>query len=102
MKYALLVAAAGVLAGCASAPTPTTDPMQRDAAPYVEVPDYDHAMVCDTRYDDLQKCEAAIKQLCGPRGFLDLRIRPLRQPGTDTASSTSRLLQLQCKPRSTP
>lgn len=100
MKLALTTAlAALVLAGCASTAT-TQDPMVRDAGAYVEAPDYEHAMVCDTRYDDLAKCEAAIKNLCGTRGFLDLRIRPLREPGTSAASATHRLLQLQCKPRS--
>lgn len=99
MKLALTtVLAALVLVGCASAPAPQ-DPMVRDASAYVEAPDYDHAMVCDTRYDDLAKCEAAIKHLCGERGFLDLRIRPLREPGASAASATHRLLQLQCKPR---
>ena len=41
----------------------------------------------------------ALKALCGKRGFLDLRIRPLREPGSDVDSATHRLLQLQCKPR---
>ncbi|WP_284336971.1 hypothetical protein [Comamonas sp. NoAH] len=96
MKYMLLAATAALaLAGCAT----QTDPMMRDAAPYVATPDYEHALVCDTRYDDLRKCEATIKQLCGNRGFLDLRIRPLREPGSSVDSSTHRLLQLQCKPR---
>ena len=49
--------------------------------------------------DDLHKCEATLKSLCGDRGFLDLRIRPLREPGSSVDSSTHRLLQLQCKPR---
>ena len=89
-----------LLAGCATTtttpPTPTSGPAA--LKPYVEKPDYDHAMVCDISKDDLQKCEAVIKQLCGARGFVDLRIRPLREPGTESASSTMRLLQLQCKP----
>lgn len=96
MKFIMLAAAAALtLAGCA---TPT-DPMVKDAAAYVAQPDYEHAMVCDIRHDDLQKCEATLKQLCGDRGFLDLRIRPLREPGSSVDSSTHRLLQLQCKPR---
>lgn len=96
MKFMLLAATAALaLAGCA---TPT-DPMVKDAAAYVATPDYEHALVCDTRYDDLQKCEATLKQLCGTRGFLDLRIRPLREPGSSVDSSSHRLLQLQCKPR---
>lgn len=99
MKFALLASAAAlVLAGCA-APAGPTDPMAKDAAAYVAKPDYEHAMVCDTRYDDLQKCEATLKSLCGSRGFLDLRIRPLREPGSSADSATHRLLQLQCKPR---
>lgn len=96
MKFMLLAATAALtLAGCA---TPT-DSMVKDVAPYVATPDYEHALVCDTRYDDLQKCEATLKQLCGSRGFLDLRIRPLREPGSSVDSSSHRLLQLQCKPR---
>ena len=96
MKFALLAASAALaLAGCAT----TADPMAKDAAAYVAKPDYEHAMVCDTRYDDLQKCEATLKSLCGGRGFLDLRIRPLREPGSSVDSSTHRLLQLQCKLR---
>lgn len=96
MKFALLAAtAAVVLAGCAT----QQDPMAKDAAAYVAKPDYEHAMVCDTRHDDLQKCEATLKKLCGERGFLDLRIRPLREPGAAVDSATHRLLQLQCKPR---
>lgn len=96
MKFIMLAAAAALtLAGCAT----QTDPMAKDAAAYVAKPDYEHAMVCDTRYDDLQKCEAALKAMCGERGFLDLRIRPLREPGSSVDSSTHRLLQLQCKPR---
>lgn len=96
MKFMLLAATAALaLAGCA---TPA-DPMVKDAAAYVTTPDYEHALVCDTRYDDLQKCEATLKQLCGTRGFLDLRIRPLREPGSSVDSSSHRLLQLQCKPR---
>lgn len=94
MKYILLAAAAALtLASCAA----QKDPMVKDVAPYVAKPDYEHAMVCDTRYDDLQKCEATLKQLCGDRGFLDLRIRPLREPGASVDSTTHRLLQLQCK-----
>lgn len=58
---------------------PTT-PWLGEGAPYVVTPDYDHAMVCDTRYDDLRKCEEALKALCGKRGFLDLRIRPCASP----------------------
>ncbi|MFZ7310847.1 MULTISPECIES: hypothetical protein [Comamonas] len=97
MKYMLLATAAALaLAGCA---TQSADPMAKEAAPYVAKPDYEHAMVCDTRYDDLQKCEATLKSLCGERGFLDLRIRPLREPGASVDSSTHRLLQLQCKAR---
>ncbi|MEG0413375.1 MAG: hypothetical protein RR584_11010, partial [Comamonas sp.] len=62
MKFAMLAATAAlVLAGCAT----QTDPMAKDAAPYVAKPDYEHALVCDTRYDDLQKCEATLKMLCG-------------------------------------
>lgn len=96
MKYMLLAAAAALtMAGCAT----QVDPMAKDAALYVAKPDYEHAMVCDTRHDDLQKCEATLKQLCGERGFLDLRIRPLREPGASVDSATHRLLQLQCKPR---
>jgi hypothetical protein len=89
------VASVVVLAGCAT----STDHMAQEGAPYVAKPDYEHAMVCDTRYDDLHKCEATIKQLCGDRGFLDLRIRPLREPGASVDSATHRLLQLQCKAR---
>lgn len=97
MKNMLLATAAALaLAGCA---TQSADPMVKEAAPYVAKPDYEHAMVCDTRYDDLQKCEATLKSLCGERGFLDLRIRPLREPGASVDSSTHRLLQLQCKAR---
>lgn len=96
MKFVMLAATAALaLAGCAT----QTDPMAKDAAPYVAKPDYEHALVCDTRYDDLQKCEATLKILCGDRGFLDLRIRPLREPGSSVDSSTHSLLQLQCKPR---
>ena len=95
MKYLLLAGAALTLAGCAA----QTDKMAAEGAPYVTRPDYEHAMVCDTRHDDLAKCEAALKVLCGDRGFLDLRIRPLREPGATVDSSTHRLLQLQCKPR---
>lgn len=96
MKFALFASAAAlVLAGCAA----PADPMAKEAAAYVAKPDYEHAMVCDTRYDDLQKCEATLKSLCGDRGFLDLRIRPLREPGNSVDSTTHRLLQLQCKPR---
>lgn len=96
MKFIMLAATAALaLAGCAT----QTDPMDKDAAAYVAKPDYEHAMVCDTRYDDLQKCEATLKQLCGDRGFLDLRIRPLREPGSSVDSSSHRLMQLQCKPR---
>ena len=97
MKCMMFAAAAAALAlaGCAT----QQDPMIKEASPYVAKPDYDHAMVCDTRFDDLQKCEAALKALCGERGFLDLRIRPLREPGASVDSSTHRLLQLQCKPR---
>ena len=98
MKFAMWAAAAAVvLAGCAT----QQDPMVKEVAPYVATPDYDHAMVCDTRYDDLQKCEATLKALCGERGFIDLRIRPLREPGANADSSTHRLLQLQCKARAT-
>ena len=98
MKYLLLAAAAALtLAGCAT--QTQGDVMAKEGAPYVVKPDYDHAMVCDTRYDDLQKCETALKALCGDRGFLDLRIRPLREPGASADSSTHRLLQLQCQPR---
>lgn len=97
MKYMLLAAAAALtLAGCA---IPSNDKMAKDGAPYVAKPDYEHAMVCDTRYDDLAKCEAALKAQCGERGFLDLRIRPLREPGASVDSATHRLLQLQCKAR---
>ena len=97
MKFALLATAAAlVLAGCAT----QQDTMAKEGAPYVAKPDYEHAMVCDIRHDDLQKCETTLKQLCGDRGFLDLRIRPLREPGAAMDSSTHRLLQLQCKPRS--
>lgn len=83
------------LAGCAT----SVDHMAQEGAPYVAKPDYEHAMVCDMRYDDLQKCEDTLKQLCGDRGFLDLRIRPLREPGSSIDSATHRLLQLQCKAR---
>lgn len=96
MKFVMLaVTAAMALAGCAT----QTDHMAKDGSPYVAKPDYEHAMVCDTRYDDLQKCETTLKALCGDRGFLDLRIRPLREPGASMDSSTHRLLQLQCKER---
>lgn len=96
MKFLMLaVGTVLALAGCAV----QQDPMVKEVAPYVAKPDYEHAMVCDMRYDDLQKCEATLKQLCGERGFLDLRIRPLREPGSSVDSSTHRLLQLQCKPR---
>lgn len=88
-----LMALLALLAGCT---TTGSDPALQA---YVQKPDYDHAMVCDLRYDDLQKCEAVIKHMCGERGFLDLRIRPLREPGASVDSSTHRLLQLQCKPR---
>ena len=90
-----LAALTTLLAGCATSQPATSNPFR----PYVERPDYDHAMVCDLRHDDLQRCESVIKQLCGARGFLDLRIRPLREPGASVDSSTHRLLQLQCKPR---
>lgn len=100
MKYMLLAAAAALtLVGCATQSQAPVDTTAKEGAAYVAKPDYDHAMVCDTRYDDLQKCEAALKALCGERGFLDLRIRPLREPGASVDSSTHRLLQLQCKPR---
>lgn len=96
MKFTLTAAMAALaLAGCAT----QQDPMAKEVAPYIAKPDYEHAMVCDLRYDDLQKCEVTLKQLCGERGFLDLRIRPLREPGAAVDSSTHRLLQLQCKPR---
>ena len=55
MKYMLLAATAALtLAGCAT--QTDNDPMAKEGAPYVVTPDYDHAMVCDTRYDDLRKC----------------------------------------------
>lgn len=92
----LLTLTAALLAGCAT----QQDPVARDLRSYTEKPDYDHAMLCDTRYDSLAKCETTLKQLCGSRGFLDLRIRPLREPGSSVDSTTQRLLQLQCKPRS--
>ena len=96
MKFIMLAATAALtLAGC----TTQGDPMAKDAAAYVTKPDYEHAMVCDIRYDDLQKCEATLKQLCGDRGFLDMRIRPLRDPGASADSTSHRLLQLQCKAR---
>ena len=96
MKFALVIASSAVvLAGCAT----QHDPVAKDVAAYVAKPDYDHAMVCDTRFDDLKKCEATLKQLCGDRGFVDLRIRPLREPGVSVDSATLRLLQLQCKAR---
>jgi predicted small lipoprotein YifL len=78
MKFALIAAtlAAAALAGCVS--NPPKDPMAKDAAPYLEKPDYDYALVCDLRHDDLRKCEATLKQLCGERGYIDLRVRPLR------------------------
>lgn len=94
LSTSAVLALTALLAGCATAPTP-----QPSLQPYVEKPDYDHAMVCDLRHDDLKKCEAVIKHMCGERGFLDLRIRPLREPGASVDSSTHRLLQLQCKPR---
>lgn len=99
MKFALIAAAlaAATLAGCAT--TQSQDPMAKEAAPYVEKPDYDYALVCDLRHDDLQKCEATLKQLCGDRGYLDLRIRPLLDPGTSVESTKHRLLQVQCKAR---
>ncbi len=84
-----------LLAGC----TATLPSGPAALKPYVEKPDYDHALVCDTSHDDLSQCEAVIKQLCGERGFLDLRIRPLREPGATADSDHLRLLQLQCKPR---
>ena len=93
---AALALTAAVMSGCAS----TKDPMAADAAAYVEKPDYDFALMCDLRHDDLKKCETTIKQMCGERGFLDLRIRPLREPGATTELSTHRLLQVQCKARS--
>ena len=100
MKFMLLAAAAALtLAGCATQSQVPVDTTAKEGAAYVAKPDYDHAMVCDTRYDDIQKCEAALKTLCGDRGFIDLRIRPLREPGASVDSSTHRLLQLQCKPR---
>ena len=98
--YVTAAMAMAVLSGCAShtaAPAAAT-PATSGASAYVTKPDYDHAMVCDTRYDDLKKCEATLKTLCGERGFIDLRIRPLRDPGADV-DSTYRLLQLQCKAR---
>lgn len=100
MKFALiaLTVAAAALAGCAT--NAPQDPMAKDAAPYVETPDYDFALVCDLRHDDLRKCEATLKQMCGDRGYLDLRVRPLREPGASVESSTHRLLQVQCKARS--
>lgn len=99
MKLALIVASLAVaaLAGCAA--TTPQDPMVKDAAAYVETPDYDYALVCDLRHDDLPKCEATLKQLCGTRGYLDLRVRPLKEPGASVESATHRLLQVQCKPR---
>jgi hypothetical protein len=99
MKFApiAVMAAAFALAGCAA--LQPQDPMVKEAAPYVETPDYDYALVCDLRHDDLRKCEATLKQLCADRGFLDLRIRPLREPGSSTESSTHRLMQVQCKAR---
>ncbi|BBL23466.1 MULTISPECIES: hypothetical protein [Comamonas] len=99
MKFALIAAtlAAAALAGCVS--NPPKDPMAKDAAPYLEKPDYDYALVCDLRHDDLRKCEATLKQLCGERGYIDLRVRPLREPGAAAESSTHRLLQVQCKAR---
>lgn len=100
MKFAQIavIVAAVALAGCAA--LQSQDPMVKDAAPYVENPDYDYALVCDLRHDDLRKCEATLKQLCSDRGFLDLRIRPLREPGSNVESSTHRLMQVQCKARS--
>lgn len=99
MKFAQIAVAfaAVTLAGCAA--LQPQDPMTKDGAPYVETPDYDFALVCDLRHDDLRKCEATLKQLCADRGFLDLRIRPLREPGSSVESSTQRLLQVQCKAR---
>lgn len=99
MKFALIAAAlaAATLAGCAL--NPSHDPMAKDAAPYVEKPDYDYALVCDLRHDDLRKCEATLKQLCADRGYLDLRVRPLREPGASAESATHRLMQVQCKAR---
>ena len=87
------------LAGCASVGgSAGHSPGASAGSAYLPKPDYDHAMVCDTRYDDLPKCEATLKSLCGDRGFVDLRIRPLREPGASVDSS-ARLLQLQCKAR---
>ena len=100
MKFAFIALslAAAALAGCA-APAPQ-DPMSKDAAAYVEKPDYDFALVCDLRRDDLKKCENTLKQLCSERGYLDLRVRLLRDPGSAVESTSSRLLQIQCKERS--
>lgn len=99
MKFAWIAAAlaSAALAGCAV--SQPQDSMAKDAAPYVEKPDYDYALVCDLRHDALPKCEATLKQLCGERGYLDLRVRPLREPGASAESSTHRLLQVQCKAR---
>ena len=99
MKFALIVAtlAAAALTGCAS--QQVQDPMAKDAGSYVEKPDYDYALVCDLRHDDLRKCEATLKQLCSDRGYLDLRVRPLRDPGASVESATHRLMQVQCKAR---
>lgn len=99
MKIALIVAALAMsaLAGCAA--NQPQDPMAKDAGAYVTKPDYDYALVCDLRHDSLAKCEATLKQLCGDLGYLDLRVRPLKDPGASVESATHRLLQVQCKPR---
>lgn len=99
-KACLLSAAmaAAVLAGCASHSPANAPSSASDSSPYLIKPDYDHAMVCDLRYDDMAKCEATLKSLCGARGFLDMRIRPLREQGA-AAAGNYRMLQLQCKPR---
>lgn len=99
MKFALSAAlsAAALLAGCAGT-SAVQDPMVRDVAPYTEKPAYEHVMLCDLRHDDLDKCEATLKSLCGDRAVLDLRIRPLREPGTSAESAHHRMLQLQCMP----
>ncbi|MEG2046003.1 MAG: hypothetical protein RR100_04060 [Comamonas sp.] len=99
MKFALIAATlvAAALAGCAN--NPPKDAMAKDAAPFLEKPDYDYALVCDLRHDDLQKCETTLKQLCADRGYIDLRVRPLRDPGASEESARHRLLQVQCKVR---
>ena len=98
MKFALIASTVAlVLAGCAA--QKPADPMASEVQPYLQKPDYDYALVCDLRHDDQARCEATLKQLCGDRGYIDLRVRPLRDPGATSDSTSHRLMQVQCKAR---